>query len=215
MVNRSFADMRRTPVRPAPCRAFFCADLRASHRGKCDESRLLLAANHHRTILHIRAKNPADRAARSRAVVDIFRNDVIAIVAADFTRALVTLGPTRARVAAAAVDGKAGVAARQVGHRGGAGATAEAAECQQADTDRRGRRDGRQCAFHTNSLQITEKRRDAKARRVLIERFIARWVPETAAAVRVTADAGDAQRRHGAAYSAAADPLARWLAAAH
>src|ERR1700744_770716 len=40
MVNRSFADMRRTPVSPAPCRAFFRAfdadffsGLRKIHRG--------------------------------------------------------------------------------------------------------------------------------------------------------------------------------------
>src|SRR5258707_2891872 len=158
MVNRSFADMRRTPVSPASCRAFFSGRLRSarcSHSPYAFAARvdprsgrwrrrqlerpwrlrycvvtlpLLLAANHHRAVLDVRTENSADRATRGRTVVDVLRNDVIAVVAADLARAFVALGPTGARVTAAAVDRKARIAAWQVSHGGGAGTAAEAAQ---------------------------------------------------------------------------------------
>src|SRR4051812_37430807 len=122
MVNRSFADMRRTPVSPASRRAFFCllltavtattylariikltfpfvdyergnhfrravadcirgfAGLRRTHRtafralaapsagfaaiGRRGQRGLLLAADDHRPVFHVRAENAAHGAAR-------------------------------------------------------------------------------------------------------------------------------------------------------
>jgi hypothetical protein len=101
----------------------------------------LFATHYHRAIFDVCAEDAADRATRSRAVIDVFRNDVIAIGTADFARALVAFGPALAGIAAAAVDGEAGIAARQVGHLGRAGATAEAQEGQGGAARRHG--DGR------------------------------------------------------------------------
>src|ERR1700691_4882610 len=88
--------------------------------------RLLLAADHHRAVLDIRAEDAADRPAGSGAIVDILRDHVVAVRAAYFPCAFVAFGPALAGVAATAIDGEAGVAARQVGHFGRTGQPAEA-----------------------------------------------------------------------------------------
>src|SRR5579864_4860936 len=137
MVNRSFADMRRTPVSPASCRALFalCA-LRS-----CSSS--LLAADYHRTVLDVCAEDSAQGPPRSPALVYVLRDDVVAICAACLACLPVALAPAFAGIAAAAVDGEARFAARQVGELRRRRAAGEARKRQGSQSGRHGR-----CAFH-------------------------------------------------------------------
>src|SRR5690349_23117935 len=70
---------------------FFCPD--AIKIRRCGDCWLLLAANHHRAVLHVGAEHAAKRAACRAARVDILRDHVVAVGATCLARALVAFAP--------------------------------------------------------------------------------------------------------------------------